>query len=116
MVYVLVLLVSPYKITTPLHFYFQADQSDNLTELEKEWGTVKGVFPELSDNIKEPATIPPDNPTTTRTSASSNTHYKRPSLPSQLSPTLIPKPLLLFLFIIYTFILKNKKKVFASHI
>ena len=83
------LLSSWYLLQFPLHpfhlhttksqprlpFSFQTDQRDNLIEFEKEWETTWEVFPELSDNPREPKTISLTSPTTTHTSTSLNTHY-----------------------------------------
>ena len=61
----------------PHHLYsFHAKQRDKLIvkELEKEWETKWEVFPELSDNYREPATVPLTNPSTTHKGTSSTTH------------------------------------------
>ena len=65
----------PTKSQPRLPFSFQTDQRGNLIEFEKEWETAWEVFPELSDNPREPTTISITSHTTTHTSTSFNTHY-----------------------------------------
>ena len=78
----------------PLTFHLQANQRDNLIEekFEKEWKTVREVFPEFSDNPRELATIALTNLSTTPQAPPPRPITALPLLPSPQSPTSNPKP------------------------
>ena len=61
---------------SPPPFSLQAVQRGKLIEkeLEKEWETLSEVFSKLSDNLREPALIPPTNSSSTHTGTSSTIH------------------------------------------
>ena len=90
----LLIELKPYSPCVEKHL--RSHQYPTIRRRGTEWETVWEDFSELSENLREPATISPSRSSTSHTNIFSTTHHSSSLLSASPPPTLIPIPLTTF--------------------